>query len=123
MTTTPSYVAFKPNQEVVVGIQAYNKAARFSKSTVYDAKRLIGKKFSDKVVIEDRKHWPFVVVNDGLNRPQVQVKQDNILTRFYPEEISAKVLEKAKLFAENFTGKKVINAVVTVPAYFDNSQK
>ena len=123
MTTTPSYVAFKPNQEVVVGIQAYNKAARFSKSTVYDAKRLIGKKFSDKVVIEDRKNWPFVVVNDGSNRPQVQVKQDNILTRFYPEEISAKVLEKAKLFAENFTGKKVINAVVTVPAYFDNSQK
>ena len=72
------------------------------------------------MVTEDRKHWPFQVVNDGNNRPQVVVNWDNDERRFHPEEISAKVLEKVKIFAEKFTGKQVKNAVVTVPAYFNN---
>ena len=69
LTTTPSCVAFKPNQEVSIGISAYNQAARFAANTIYDAKRLIGRSFSDPHVTEDRKFWPFKVVDGGRDRP------------------------------------------------------
>lgn len=123
MTTTPSVIAFKADNETIVGAPALNQAPRNPTNTIYDAKRLLGRHFDEQQVSEDCKLWPFKVVDGGKNRPQYVVSQDGNEKRFHPEEISAKILEKMKLFAERRTGKTVKNAVVTVPAYFNNTQK
>ncbi|XP_055868483.1 heat shock protein 70 B2-like [Biomphalaria glabrata] len=119
--TTPSYVAFT-DTERLVGDAAKNQAALNPSNTIFDAKRLIGRKFNDKTVQSDMKHWPFKVVEvDG--RPKIQAEFKGETKLFAPEEISSMVLTKMKETAEAFLGQKVTDAVITVPAYFNDSQR
>uniref|UniRef100_A0A8C9PA19 Heat shock protein 70 n=1 Tax=Spermophilus dauricus TaxID=99837 RepID=A0A8C9PA19_SPEDA len=119
--TTPSYVAFT-DTERLIGDAAKNQVALNPQNTVFDAKRLIGRKFGDPVVQSDMKHWPFQVINDG-DKPKVQVSYKGESKAFYPEEISSMVLTKMKEIAEAYLGYPVTNAVITVPAYFNDSQR
>lgn len=119
--TMPSYVAFTESERLV-GEAAKNQAAMNPRNTVFDAKRLIGRQFTDKTVQDDMKLWPFRVVNDN-SRPVIEVDYQGQTKRFKPEEISAMVLGKMRQTAEDFLGEKVANAVVTVPAYFNDSQR
>mgnify|MGYP001034071426 FL=1 len=120
--TTPSYVAFT-DDERLVGDAAKNQAAMNPTNTVFDAKRMIGRKFSDPIVQKDMQHWPFKVVRGDSDRPQIEVQWKNETKRFYPEEISAMVLGKMKEVAETQLTEKVTDAVVTVPAYFNDGQR
>ena len=120
--TTPSYVAFT-DTERLIGDAAKNQVSANPENTVFDAKRLIGRKFSEKVIQDDMKHWPFKVLAKGNDKPFIQVNYMNELKTFSPEEISAMVLSKMKETAEAFLGKKVNKAVITVPAYFNESQR
>ncbi|EPS39730.1 hypothetical protein H072_6484 [Dactylellina haptotyla CBS 200.50] len=118
---TPSWVAFT-DEERLVGDAAKNQAAANPKRTIFDVKRLIGRKFSEKEVQADIKHFPFDVVNkDG--KPAIKVEVSGKDRTFTPEEISAMVLGKMKDIAEAYLGKKVTHAVVTVPAYFNDAQR
>ena len=119
--TTPSYVAFT-DTERLIGDAAKNQVAMNPNNTVFDAKRLIGRKFDDPTVQADMKHWPFHVINDG-GKPKIQVEFKNETKVFSPEEISSMVLVKMKETAEAFLGKKITDAVITVPAYFNDSQR
>ncbi|KAL1782781.1 hypothetical protein HispidOSU_000991 [Sigmodon hispidus] len=119
--TTPSYVAFT-DTERLIGDAAKNQVAMNTTNTIFDAKRLIGRRFDDDVVQSDMKHWPFTVVNDA-GRPKVQVEYKGEKKSFYPEEVSFMILTKMKEIAEAYLGKTVTNAVVTVPAYFNDSQQ
>uniref|UniRef100_UPI00398E8E91 heat shock 70 kDa protein 1-like n=1 Tax=Pristiophorus japonicus TaxID=55135 RepID=UPI00398E8E91 len=119
--TTPSYVAFN-DTERLIGDAAKNQVALNPPNTVFDAKRLIGRKFDDPVVQSDMKHWPFQVVSD-VGKPKVKVEYKGEDKTFYPEEISSMVLTKMKETAEAYLGHTVTNAVVTVPAYFNDSQR
>lgn len=120
--TTPSYVAFT-DTERLIGDAAKNQVAMNPVNTVFDAKRLIGRRFSDQVVQEDMKHWPFKVVKKDGDKPYIQVTYMGETKTFSPEEISAMVLVKMKETAEAFLGRQVDSAVVTVPAYFNDSQR
>jgi len=118
---TPSYVAFT-DEERLVGDAAKNQAAANPKRTIFDVKRLIGRKFDDKDVQADIKHFPFdVIKKDG--KPVISVDVSGTQRTFTPEEISAMVLGKMKEIAEAYLGKKVTHAVVTVPAYFNDAQR
>jgi len=119
--TTPSYVAFT-DTERLIGDAAKNQVAINPTNTIFDAKRLIGRKFDDSTVQADMKHWPFTVVNNG-GKPKLQVDHKNEKKQFTPEEISAMVLIKMKETAEAYLGQTVKDAVVTVPAYFNDSQR
>ncbi|KAM4701796.1 heat shock 70 kDa protein-like [Discoglossus pictus] len=119
--TTPSYVAFT-DTERLIGDAAKNQVALNPQNTVFDAKRLIGRKFEDHVVQSDMKHWPFRVVSDG-GKPKVKVDYKGEEKTFFPEEISSMVLLKMKETAEAYLGQPVTNAVITVPAYFNDSQR
>jgi L1 cell adhesion molecule like protein len=119
--TTPSYVAFT-DSERLIGDAAKNQVAMNPDNTVFDAKRLIGRRFDDPSVQSDMKHWPFRVINDG-GKPKIRVEYKNEEKTFYPEEISSMVLVKMKEIAEAYLGKTVTDAVVTVPAYFNDSQR
>merc|ERR1712188_879 len=119
--TTPSYVAFT-DTERLIGDAAKNQCAMNPINTVFDAKRLIGRKFDDPVVQSDMKHWPFKVVSDS-NTPKIQVDYKGEQKTFAAEEISSMVLTKMKETAEAFTGKDIKDLVVTVPAYFNDSQR
>merc|ERR1712002_901181 len=119
--TTPSYVAFT-DSERLIGDAAKNQVAMNPSNTVFDAKRLIGRKFEDSAVQSDMKHFSFNVVNDG-GKPKVQVEYKGENKTFFPEEISSMVLNKMKETAEAYLGKTVTDAVVTVPAYFNDSQR
>lgn len=92
-------------------------------NTVFDAKRLIGRRFNDTVVQADMKHWPFTVVQGPGGKPLIQVTFKGETKTFQPEEISSMVLIKMKEIAEAYLGKEVKNAVITVPAYFNDSQR
>jgi molecular chaperone DnaK (HSP70) len=92
-------------------------------NTVYDSKRLIGRRFNDPLVQKDRKNWSFTVVNDGSNNPRIQVQFMNETHLFSPEEISATILTNLKQTVERFVRQTVTDVVVTVPAYFNNSQR
>ncbi|MCJ1369508.1 ATPase with role in protein import into the ER [Loxospora ochrophaea] len=118
---TPSYVAFN-DEERLVGDAAKNQYSANPKRTIYDIKRLIGRKFSDKDVQADMKHFPFTVSNKD-DKPVVTVEVAGSPRSFSPEEVSAMVLGKMKDIAEGYLGKKVDNAVVTVPAYFNDNQR
>ena len=121
--TTPSYVAFT-DTERLVGDAAKNQITRNPTNTVFDAKRLIGRKFEDREVQEDIKLWPFKVVKDPKSdRPQVCITYQKQEKKFFAEEISAMVLQKLKQTANDFLGKEVKDAIVTVPAYFNDSQR
>lgn len=119
--TTPSYVAFNESERLI-GDSAKNQAAMNSENTVFDAKRLIGRKFNDQEIQKDMKHWPYKIV-DKDNKPYIQVTYKNELKTFAPEEISSMVLVKMKEIAESYLGEKVTDAVITVPAYFNDSQR
>lgn len=119
--TTPSYVAFN-DSERLVGDAAKNQAAMNAANTVFDAKRLIGRKFNDASVQSDVKHWPFTVVNQD-DKPLIQVQYKGETKTFSPEEIGAMVLGNMKSVAEGYLGEEVKDAVVTVPAYFNDSQR
>jgi heat shock protein 1/8 len=120
--TTPSYVAFTETERLI-GDSAKNQVAMNPHNTVFDAKRLIGRRFQDAPVQEDIKHFPFKVLCKDGDKPAIEVKFKNETKVFSPEEISAMVLSKMKEIAESFLGKEVKNAVVTVPAYFNDSQR
>ena len=119
--TTPSYVGFN-DVERVIGMAAKNASASNPSNTVYDAKRLIGRDFNDPKLQELIKHFSFKVV-DRSNKPKIQVQYMNEMKEFTPEEISAMVLTKMKQTAEDYLGHTVKNAVITVPAYFNDSQR
>ncbi|KAJ3075938.1 70-kilodalton heat shock protein [Podochytrium sp. JEL0797] len=119
--TTPSYVAFT-DSERLIGDAAKNQVAMNPINTVFDAKRLIGRKFADQEVQSDMKHWPFKVIDQGT-KPMIQVEFKGETKVFSPEEISSMVLLKMKETAEAYLGTTVSNAVVTVPAYFNDSQR
>uniref|UniRef100_UPI00358E8FD4 heat shock cognate 71 kDa protein-like n=1 Tax=Myxine glutinosa TaxID=7769 RepID=UPI00358E8FD4 len=119
--TTPSYVAFNESERLL-GDAAKDQVALNPTNTIFDAKRLIGRRFEDSIVQTDIKHWPFKVVSDS-GRPKVEVEYKGETKSFYPEEISSMVLTKMKEIAEAYLGKAVSNAVVTVPAYFNDSQR
>lgn len=119
--TTPSYVAFT-DTERLIGDAAKNQVAMNPVNTIFDAKRLIGRKFDDPACQSDMKHWPFEVISvEG--KPKIQVEYKGETKNFFPEEISSMVLTKMKETAEAYLGKTVTNAVVTVPAYFNDSQR
>jgi L1 cell adhesion molecule like protein len=120
--TTPSYVAFNENERLIGGA-AKNQGNINPSNTVFDAKRLIGRRFSDPVVQDDMKHWPFKVVQKAGDKPYIQVDYKGEVKDFAPEEISAMVLVKMKQTAEAFLGGTVAKAVITVPAYFNDSQR
>ncbi|CAH2011746.1 unnamed protein product [Acanthoscelides obtectus] len=119
--TTPSYVAFT-DSERLIGDAAKNQVAMNPSNTVFDAKRLIGRKFDDPKIQQDLKHWPFKVINDN-GKPKIQVEFKSEKKRFAPEEISSMVLTKMKETASAFLGNDVRDAVITVPAYFNDSQR
>lgn len=120
--TTPSYVAFN-DTERLIGDAAKSQVSMNPENTVFDAKRLIGRKFNDPAVQSDMKHWPFKVVPGRDNKPVIQVNYKGEDKQFSAEEISSMVLVKMKETAEAYLGKTVKNAVVTVPAYFNDSQR
>jgi len=122
INTTPSYVAFT-EEERLIGDAAKNQVARNPTNTVFDAKRLIGRKFSDSTVQADIKLWPFKVVSGPAEKPLISVKYMGEEKKFQSEEISSMVLIKMKEIAETYLGKPVKNAVITVPAYFNDSQR
>jgi len=120
--TTPSYVAFS-DTERLIGDAAKNQAAMNPENTVFDAKRLIGRRFTDPTVQADMKLWPFKVINKEGDKPYIQFSYKGETKMFAPEEISSMVLTKMKETAEAFLGETVKDAVVTVPAYFNDSQR
>jgi len=119
--TTPSFVAFT-DTERLIGDAAKNQVAMNPNNTVFDAKRLIGRKFADAEVQADMKHFPFKVIDKG-GKPVVQVEFMSEQKEFTPEEISSMILTKMRETAESYLGGTVNNAVVTVPAYFNDSQR
>nr|AFI61333.1 heat shock protein 70 [Scylla serrata] len=119
--TTPSYVAFT-DTERLIGDAAKNQVAMNPNNTVFDAKRLIGRKFNDHHIQSDMKHWPFEVIDDST-KPKIRVEYKGEKKSFYPEKISSMVLMKMKKTAEAYLGAAVKDAVITVPAYFNDSQR
>ncbi|KAJ3400597.1 ATPase with role in protein import into the ER [Chytriomyces hyalinus] len=118
---TPSYVAFT-DDERLVGDAAKNQAPMNPTNTIFDAKRLVGRRFDEQDVQNDMKHFPFKVVSKG-GKPIIQVNVKGEAKKFTPEEVSAMVLKKMKEIAESYLGQKVTHAVVTVPAYFNDAQR
>jgi L1 cell adhesion molecule like protein len=121
--TTPSYVAFT-DTERLIGQPAKSQTALNTANTVYDAKRLIGRKFSDKIIQDDMKHYSFKVKGDEQDRPTIKINVEGKPEEtYYPEQISAMILESMKKTAENYLGHAVTKAVITVPAYFNDAQR
>jgi L1 cell adhesion molecule like protein len=120
--TTPSYVAFTESERLI-GDAAKNQIASNPQNTVFDAKRLIGRKFDDQTVQQDRALWPFSIQPGDGNKPKIGVEFKGEAKTFYPEEISAMVLTKMKQTAEAFVGSEIKDVVITVPAYFNDSQR
>jgi heat shock 70kDa protein 1/2/6/8 len=120
--TTPSYVAFT-DTERLIGDAAKNQVSANPRNTVFDAKRLIGRKFDEPSVKSDMEHWPFTVRAGNDNKPIIEVDFKGEKATYQPEEISAMVLTKMKQIAESYLGETVKDAVVTVPAYFNDSQR
>ncbi|KAJ4199542.1 ATPase with role in protein import into the ER [Fusarium solani] len=118
---TPSSVAFTKEGRLV-GDSAKNQAAANPRNTIFDIKRLIGRKFSESEVQKDIKHFPYKVISKD-DKPVVQVEIDGADRQLAPEEVSAMILGKMKQVAESYLGKKVADAVVTVPTYFNDNQR
>lgn len=120
--TTPSYVSFNETERLI-GDAAKNQSSQNPTNTIFDAKRLIGRKFSDPELQNTINHFPFKVVDGGNDNPVIEAEYLGETKRFNPEEISAMVLTKMKQIAESYLGETVTNAVITVPAYFNDSQR
>ena len=121
--TTPSYVGFAKNGERLIGMAAKTQAYLNPENTIFDAKRLIGRKFNDHDVQKDMATWPFRVVANETGDPVIEVTFKSKTRRFQAEEISAMILSKMKEIAEIKLRKPVKNAVITVPAYFNDAQR
>jgi len=121
--TTPSWVAFTSDGDRLIGDAAKAQASSNPTNTIFDAKRLIGRKFTDPVVQEELKHFPFKVVPHTSGNCGIQVEHKGETKTFTTEEVSAMVLTKMKEIAESYLGEKVTEAVVTVPAYFNDAQR
>ena len=119
---TPSYVAFTEDGERLIGDAAKNQLTSNPENTVFDVKRIIGRSWDDKSVQQDIKYYPFKVVNKA-NKPHIEAIVKGEKKLFAPEEISAMILGKMKEVAEDYLGETVKNAVVTVPAYFNDAQR
>jgi len=119
--TTPSYVAFTDSDRLI-GNAAKNQSSQNPENTIFDAKRLIGRNFNDTATQNDIKNFPYNVINKN-NKPIITATYKNELKHFQPEEISSMVLVKMKEIAESFLGETVDSAVITVPAYFNDSQR
>jgi heat shock 70kDa protein 1/2/6/8 len=120
--TTPSYVAFTETERLI-GDAAKNQVAKNPQNSIFDAKRLIGRKFSDAVVQKDMEHWPFKVEAGSDNKPVIVIRHKGEVKKFSPEEVSSMVLTKMKETAEAYLGGTIKDAVITVPAYFNDSQR
>jgi len=120
--TTPSYAAFT-DTERLIGDAAKNQAAANPVNTIFDAKRLIGRKFSDAIVQKDAAYWPFKVVAAPGDKPAIRVDHKGESKTFSPEEISSMILVKMRDIAQAFTGAPVTKAVIPVPAYFNDAQR
>ena len=120
--TTPSYVSFNKDERLI-GEGAKNQSSMNPENTIFDAKRLIGRKFDEPSVQADIKQFPFGVIADTNNKPIIQASVKGEIKDFQPEEISSMVLTKMKEIAESYIGESVTDAVVTVPAYFNDSQR
>tara|TARA_B100000614_G_scaffold19607_1_gene15859 strand:- start:510 stop:2411 length:1902 start_codon:yes stop_codon:yes gene_type:complete len=120
--TTPSYVSFN-EKERLIGDAAKNQIAMNVQNTIFDAKRLIGRKFADSAVQSDIKHFPYTVISGENDKPMIQVNYKGEEKQFSSEEISSMVLTKMKTIAESYLGTEVTQAVITVPAYFNDSQR
>lgn len=119
--TTPSYVSFKDNERII-GVGAKNTASQNPTNTIYDAKRFIGMAYDDIIVQNEAKQMPFKVVNKN-NKPAFEVEYCGEKKTFLPEEISAMILSEMKRIAEQYLGHDVKDAVITVPAYFNDAQR
>ena len=123
MNTTPSVVSFE-GKERLIGQAAKDKITQNYKNTIYDAKRLIGRRYTDKTVKDDMKKWPFKIEKDeNSDRPLIVVEYLNEIKKFFPEEISSMVLGKMKKIAEDYLSTSIKDAIITVPAYFNDSQR
>ena len=120
--TTPSYVAFS-DQERMVGDSAKNQASMNPSNTIFDAKRLIGRRFSEQSTQADIKHFPFNVVAKDGDKPVIEVEFKGEVKQLLPEEVSSMILVKMKEIAESYIGQTVTDAVITVPAYFNDAQR
>ena len=120
--TTPSYVAFT-DEERIIGDGAKNQASMNPTNTVHDAKRLIGRAYDSELVQKDKKLWTFDVIDDGNNKPKVEVDYKCERKSFYAEEISSMVLTKMRDIAATYVGEEVKDVVITVPAYFGDAQR
>ena len=120
--TTPSYVAFTETGERLIGNSAKSQVAMNPENSIFDAKRLIGRDFNDEAVQKDMKTWPFKVLNRA-GQPVIQVTSGEEVKELRPEEVSSMILVEMKNIAENYLGTEVKNAVITVPAYFNDSQR
>ena len=116
--TTPSYVAFT-DKERLIGDGAKNQSSINPENTVYDAKRLIGRKFDDPIIQNEISNLPFEVVNEN-NKPKIKVNYKEEEKTYHPEEISSMILIKMKEIAEAYIGNELIDAVITVQAYFND---
>tara|TARA_B100000214_G_scaffold281553_1_gene211176 strand:- start:4718 stop:6631 length:1914 start_codon:yes stop_codon:yes gene_type:complete len=119
--TTPSYVAFT-DKERIIGDGAKNQSSMNPENTVFDAKRLIGRDYNDSTLQGDLKHFPFKVIGKD-NKPVIEVEYKDERKQFHPEEISSMILTKMKETAESYIGEEVKDVVITVPAYFNDSQR
>ena len=120
--TTPSYVAFNENDRLI-GESAKNQASSNPTNTIFDAKRLIGRKYSDESVQRDKKLLSYQILADQTDKPQICARYKGEMRKYYPEEISSMVLSSMKETAEAYLGETVTDAVITVPAYFNDSQR
>jgi heat shock protein 1/8 len=119
--TTPSYVGFNDNERLI-GDAAKNAANQNPQNTIYDAKRLIGREYNDSSLQDDMKSLSYTIVNDN-NNPKIQVEYKGEEKQFTPEQVSAMILTRLKENAESYLGEKVTDAVITVPAYFNDAQR
>jgi heat shock protein 1/8 len=120
--TVPSMVTFTESERLI-GDAAKSAAAAYPRSTVFDAKRMIGRPINDPQLQKDMTHFPYRVEDDGKGRAQIVVETKDGVKQFSPEQISAMVLQKMKGIAESYLGTDVKDAVVTVPAYFNDAQR
>ena len=119
----PSIVSFT-KKEIMCGDEAKNQLTKNQKNTIYEIKRLIGRNFSDPIVQEDIKHWPFTVIKDEkTDEPRIKVKYKNEDKLYRPEEISSMVLMKLKIQAQQYFNKEIKKAIITCPAYFNQNQR
>jgi heat shock protein 1/8 len=119
--TTPSYVAFTETERLI-GEAAKNQVNSNSKNTIFDVKRLLGRRFADASVQNDIKNFPYVVNNDN-DKPMISVQYEGKEKNYSPEQISSMILQKMKQIAETYLGYEVTDAVITVPAYFSDAQR